>query len=113
VRRLDAALVSDGLTSLSAAAGDAAAMQGVKHFDRNSLLSWILNLCAQKRRQAAADQSGVEPPHSKLCRTPNCAVLQTVPYSKIYLVGSDPSFRLPSHNINAASRHAAGQSNKA
>jgi hypothetical protein len=58
VQRLDAALVSGGLTPLTV---------GQTHsLVEASKVILISNRWARKRRQAAADQSGVEPPHSKI-----------------------------------------------
>jgi hypothetical protein len=57
VRRLDAALVCGGLTPLGFAA------KPDRH--RNCVVESLPDLYSQKRRQAAADESAVEPAHSK------------------------------------------------
>jgi hypothetical protein len=57
VRLLDAALVRGGLTPLGFAA------KTDRH--QNCVVESLLDLDSQKRRQAAADESAVEPAHSK------------------------------------------------
>jgi hypothetical protein len=64
VRLLDASLECAGLTALWSAAAR-------RRHSWQSIAAWEQELISAKLRQVAADQSGVQPPHSKSVQPPH------------------------------------------